>query len=560
MPEELKIIWILAIGLSFACLAGYVAQRLKLSPILGYLIAGYFIGPNSPGFIADQAISDQLANIGLTLLMFAVGLNFKWTDINAVKKIVLPGAITLSIFSIIASICLSVWLGETVTAGFVIGVAICVSSTVVIVRVLTDQHLLGTKQGYLVIGWTIVEDLVSVFGLILLPSLVYSPSAADSGLLQSIIYPVMVVLLKIGLLGFIVYFIGERLIEQILKVVARTRSHELFTLAILACVFLIAVGSSYFFGISLALGAFIAGTVVGKTELSHQAAANSLPMRDAFAVIFFLSIGMLFNPIAVKNNIPLFLGILAILLLFRPLIAFLILRIAKYPAYIGFTVALAISQIGEYSFILAEEGSRLKILPDNAYDIIVACAFISIALNPTLFQLFKPWINPKKQDYRSDEQDLFLSTLYEGESPPTSFLPRAIVVGYGPVGKAAAQFMTEKYQVLVIDQNIDSVTSSKEENIDMLFGDATQLLLLERANVENIDLIVITTADAHINESVIEAVQQINPNAEIIARIRLQSECKKIKFQNIPIVCDEEAAANQMVALIRNHYEVNSES
>lgn len=552
MPEELKVIWILAIGLSVACAAGYLAQRLKLSPILGYLFAGYLIGPNSPGFIADQSISDQLANIGVTLLMFAVGLNFNWKDINAVKKIVVPGAITLSILSILAGIFLSVSLGETVTAGFVIGVAICVSSTVVIVRVLTDQQLLHSKQGYLVVGWTIVEDLVSVFGLILLPSLVYSSAEENFSPLMSISYSIMIVLLKVTLLGLIVYFVGERLIEKILKVIARTRSHELFTLAILSCVFLIALGSSYFFGISLALGAFIAGTVVGKTELSHQAAANALPMRDTFAVIFFLSVGMLFNPIAVQNNIPLFLGILAILLIFRPVMAFLILKIAKYPSYMGFTVAMAISQIGEYSFILAEEGNRLRILPDNAYDIIVACAFISIGLNPVLFQIFKSWTHPKRQESRVDNNDMPLGTLFEAENPQRSFLPRAMVVGYGPVGKAAAHYLSEKYQVLVIDQNIDEVSKSKERNIEKLFGDATQLQLLERANVENVGMVVITTPDIHITELIIEAVQHANPNAEIIARVHFKSDYEKIKFGNIPIVCDEEATAEKLVAVIRN--------
>jgi len=463
---------------------------------------------------------------------------------------VVPGAVTLSLLSILAGIFLSVFLGETVTAGFVVGVAICVSSTVVIVRVLTDQHLLHSKQGHLVVGWTIIEDLVSVFGLILLPSLVYS-SASDSSPFLSITYSILIVLLKISLLGLIVYFIGERLIEKILKIIARTRSHELFTLAILACVFLIAVGSSYFFGISLALGAFIAGTVVGKTELSHQAAANALPMRDAFAVIFFLSVGMLFNPIAVQNNLPLFLGILVILLVFRPLMAFFILKISKYPSYVGFTVALAISQIGEYSFILAEEGSRLKILPDNAYDIIVACALISIALNPILFQIFKSQTHPKKHNITKDDSDISLSTLYQIESPKESFLPRAMVIGYGPVGRAATDYLSKKYQVLVIDQNIDTISNPKGKNIEMLFGDATQLQLLERANIENTQMVVITTPDIHTTALVIDAVQHANPTAEIIARVNFKADFEKIKYENIPVVCDEEAAAEKMVAMIQ---------
>lgn len=550
MPEELKIIWILGVGLGVACVAGYAAQRMKLSPILGYLLAGYFIGPNSPGFIADQYISDQLANIGVTLLMFAVGLNFNWKDINAVKKIVVPGALVLCLLSICAGMFLSIYLGESVTTGFVIGVAICVSSTVVIVRVLADQNLLHTKQGHIVIGWTIIEDLVSVLGLILLPALIYS-SSSEANPVAMVSYSILLVLLKVLALGLIVYFIGEKLIEKSLKIIARTRSHELFTLAILSSVFLIAVGSSYFFGISLALGAFIAGTVVGKTELSHQAAANALPMRDAFAVIFFLSVGMLFNPLALQYNLLLFAGVLIIILLLRPLLAFLIMKIAKCPAYAGFTLAFAISQIGEYSFILAEEGSRLKILPDSVYDIIVACAFISIALNPILFQLFRPLTHPKKHLASPDFTDINLSILYEAKGSAQSFLPRAVVVGYGPIGRAVAHYLAKKYQVLVIEQNIDTVSSGQEKNIEMLFGDATQLQLLERANLENIQLIVITTPDIHITQSIIEASQHINPNAEIVARVHFKSDYDLKKFGDIPVICDEEATAEKMIAAIR---------
>ncbi|MBS4169046.1 cation:proton antiporter [Parachlamydia sp. AcF125] len=547
MPEDLNIIWILAVGLGFACAAGYVAQRLKLSPILGYLIAGFLIGPNSPGFIADQNISGQLANIGVTLLMFAVGLNFNWKDIDADKKIVIPGALLLSFLSICAGIGLSRALGQTVIEGFVIGVAICVSSTVVIVRVLADQNLLHTKQGHIVVGWTIIEDLVSVLGLILLPALIYSPSTSSSSPFFTILASVGMVLLKVFLLGLIVHFIGENLIEKILKLIARARSHELFTLAILASVFLIAVGSSYIFGISLALGAFIAGTVVGKTELSHQAAANALPMRDAFAVIFFVSVGMLFNPLVVKNNLPLFGGVLLILLFLRPLVAYFIVKIAKYPSYVGFTVALAISQIGEYSFILAEEGSRLKILPDNAYDILVACAFISIALNPILFQFFKPLTQAAKRAVNVNSSDIHLSGLSEVTG---LFLPRVLVVGFGPIGRAVAHHLAANHQVLVIDQNIDTVSSTKEKNIELFFGDATQLQLLERVKIENVQLIVITTPDLPITNSIITAAQHINPHADIIARVHFERDYEHAKFSNIPIVCDETACAEKMVLLL----------
>lgn len=550
MPEELQVMWLLAIGLSLAAVAGFVAQRFKLSPILGYLAVGYLIGPNSPGYTADQAISDQLANIGVTLLMFAVGLNFNWKDISAVKRVVVPGAITLSLLSIAAGVALSMGLGETALAGLVIGIAVCVSSTVVIVRVLTDQNLLQSKQGYLVMGWTIVEDLVSVFGLILLPAFVLAPNGGDSNPVVMVGFSILIALAKIAVLGLIVYFVGEKCIAKLLKMVARTRSHELFTLAVLACVFLIALGSTYFFGISLALGAFIAGTIVGNTDLSHQAAANALPMRDAFAVIFFLSVGMLFDPFVVKNNMALFLGILAILMLFRPLIAFLMLKAVKYPAYMCFTVAIAISQIGEYSFILAEEGSRLKILPDDAFDIIVACAFATIFMNPILFQIFKKGLNPRAPLLGPHQQEPIVSKIYSVENKETSFQPRAIVVGYGPVGKAACKALKGKYRVLVIDQNIDTVSDAALHHEEMLFGDATQLLLLERANIATVDLIVITTPDTQVTKTIIEMVQHANPQIEIVARVHFHAEYEEMRLGTIPVVCDEEATAEKMVSII----------
>ncbi len=556
MPEELKIIWILAIGFGIACAFGFIAQRLKLSPILGYLLAGYIIGPNFPGFVADPAMSEQLANIGVTLLMFAVGLNFNWKDLSAVKQLALPGAMILSALSITAGLLYSMYLGESAQAGLVIGLAICVSSTVVIVRVLADQHLLHTRQGHIVVGWTIVEDLISVLGLILLPAFVL-PAGLNTSPVVSVIYSIALVLLKMAALGFIIYFIGEKLIDKLLKCIARTRSHELFTLAILSCVFLIAVGSSAIFGVSLALGAFIAGTVVGKTDMSHQAAANALPMRDAFAVIFFLSVGMLFNPIAVGNNLPLFFGILTILLILRPLAAFSIIKLANYPNTVAFTVALAIGQIGEYSFILAEEGSQLGILPENAYDILVACAFISIALNPLLFQLFKPltikrWKQKGSQE-KSPAQSQTLKALYEEEEALESFMPKVVVIGYGPMGQMAANYLLGKnYNVTVIDQNIDTISALKESKIEAIFGDASQFQILERANLEKVRLLVITTPDFQVTQSILQAAKQTNPYVKIIARSHFKSDLHHDRFGDIPIVCDEEASAEKMVNLIKS--------
>lgn len=549
----MNVIMLLAIGLGLACFFGYIAHKAKQSPILGYLLAGYILGPNFPGFVADPYISEELANIGVTLLMFAVGLSFDWKDLNAVKKIAVPGALVLSTISIVAGAVYCVYQGETWISGLVVGLAICVSSTVVIVRVLSDQGILHTPQGHVVVGWTIVEDLISVFGLLLLPALVASQASAEN-YSMGIIYQISLVILKIACLGVFVHFIGGRLIEQILKIVSRTRSHELFTLAILACAFLIAIGSSYIFGVSLALGAFIAGTIVGRTDMSHQAAANALPMRDAFAVIFFLSMGMLFSPMAVTENLPLFFGVLTILLIIRPLFAFMIVKIFQYPRTTAFTVALAISQIGEYSFILAEEGSNLGILPDNAFDIIVASAFVTIGINPMLFKIFNSYGFLRMQgpgSNNSAKNDLHIEFLSDSSEGKGSFLKRAIVIGFGPVGQAVTRLLLEKkYFVVVIDQNIDTVSALKSKNIETIFGDSTQFHIMEKAQVENAQLLVITTPDYAVTKSIIRTARSIHPFIKLVARTRFSADLKKEKFDGVPLICDEEATANKFVSVL----------
>lgn len=549
----MNIIMLLAIGLGLACLFGYAAHKAKQSPILGYLLAGYILGPNFPGFVADPYISEELANIGVTLLMFAVGLSFDWKDLNAVKKIAVPGALILSTISIITGAIYCVYLGETWISGLVVGLAICVSSTVVIVRVLSDQGILHTPQGHVVVGWTIVEDLISVFGLLLLPALSVGQTSTESYSID-VIYKISLLILKVACLGAGVHFIGGTLIEKILKIVSRTRSHELFTLAILACTFLIAIGSSYIFGVSLALGAFIAGSIIGRTDMSHQAAANALPMRDAFAVIFFLSMGMLFNPMAVTANFPLFFGVLTVLLIIRPLFAFLIVRIFRYPRATAFTVALAISQIGEYSFILAEEGSNLKILPDNAFDIIVASAFVTIGINPMLFKVFNSYGFLRMERHGSNKEtgtDLHIEFLSNPSGRKGSFLKRAIVVGFGSVGQAVTRLLLKKkHHVVVIDQNIDAIPALKSNDIETIFGDSTQFHIMKQAQLENARLLVITTPDYAVTKSIIRAARSIHPFIKIVARTRFAADLKQEKFEGISLVCDENATIDKFVSVL----------
>lgn len=555
--EDLRVIWLLAIGLGLACLCGYLAQKLKQSPIIGYLFAGFLMGPYSPGFVADPYIADQLASVGITLLMFAIGLSFSWKDLIQVKKIAVPGALVLSGFSILAGLFYSYSLQESLLSGLVIGISICVSSTVVIVRVLSDRGLLHTKQGHLVVGWTIVEDLISISGLILLPALAaanFSSTTTETGL----IFELLFVLVKVAALALIVYTFGETLIEKILKIIARTRSHELFTLAILSITFLIAIGSSHLFGVSLALGAFIAGVTIGKTDMSYQAAANAIPVRDAFAVIFFLSVGMLFNPTVVFSNLPLLLGILFILLVLRPLAAFCILKIARYPSSTALTLALAIAQIGEYSFIIAEEGSVLNILPDNAYYVLVAAAFITILLNPILFELFKISPGARETRYSNVPEELKVQHFAVSDSKSDLLTPQrgAIIVGFGPVGQSAAKELLKKgFRLTILDQNIDAITSLKSMNVKTIFGDATQFHILQQAGPENAELLVITTPEFSATQSIAQIALDINPQLKIIARSRYKACLTHHLLRHIPVICDEEIASEKLVQVLQKMIE-----
>jgi monovalent cation:H+ antiporter-2, CPA2 family len=383
----LQIVLLLAIGFTFAGILGYFAVRLKLSPILGYLLSGYLIGPYSPGFVADLQISEQLAEIGVILMMFGVGLHFKLHDLIRVKTIAIFGAIGQILVATLVSAFVALSFGWSLDAGIILGLAIGVASTVVLIKMLGENQLLKTREGHIAIGWLIVEDIITVLILLILPAIATVVHGAEFSF-RDLFVPLAIVLGKFISLVIILLAFSQTIVSYILSKVIRTRSHELFTISILALIFLIATGATFFFGISIALGAFIAGMVIRQTRAHQKALAHSQPMKDAFIAIFFLSVGMLFNPAVIMNKFPLFISILAIILLVKPLTAFLISVTLKYPFKVAITVAAALSQIGEFSFILSEESIRLGFMTDDAYDIIVACALISIAINPLIFKFF----------------------------------------------------------------------------------------------------------------------------------------------------------------------------
>ncbi len=385
---DAHIVLILTVGLTLASLLGYFALKFKFSPILGYLLAGYMIGPYSPGYVADIKVAEELAEIGVILMMFGVGLHFRIEDLTQVKKLAVPGGIGQVIVATISGCILLLSLGFGIEAGLVYGLAISVASTVVIVRVLSDNKLLSAPLGHIAVGWTIVEDIITIFILLLLPTLAnlaQNGTLSVYGLGESIIIST----LKFALLGILMFTLGRYFISRALAKIVDTKYPELFTLTVLALTFLIATGSAYLFGTSIALGAFISGMVMGETTMAKRVSNNAMPLKDAFVVMFFLSVGMLFNPVIIWQNLGLFLGTVFIIMVLKPLAAIIICKILRTPLTKSILIGVALAQIGEFSFILVEEALKFGIFPDDIYDIVVAASLVSIAFNPILFRFFK---------------------------------------------------------------------------------------------------------------------------------------------------------------------------
>ena len=385
---RLKIVLVLTVGFALASLLGYLSIKIRLSPILGYLLAGYVIGPFSPGFVTEIDISEQLAEIGVIMMMFGVGLHFKIMDLYSVKWIAIPGALGQTLCAALAGEFLIYMLGWSLQTGLIIGLSIGVTSTVVLVRVLSDQNLLHTLQGKIAVGWLIVEDILTVIMLIILPSFA-SIASTDKFSWMATFYAIGMALLKFAALTIFMFTIGKQIVIKILDAIDRTKSHELFTVTLLALTFVVATTSALLFGASIAMGAFIAGMIIGQTDVKHQAFTHSEPLKNAFTVTFFLSVGTLFNPHAIVEFFPLFLVVLSIVLIIKPLVAFLITIALKQTAFTALVVGMALAQIGEFSFIMAEEALRLKLIPDEGYDVIVAVALVTITLNSIIFQ----WIS-----------------------------------------------------------------------------------------------------------------------------------------------------------------------
>lgn len=536
MQDGLGFLVNLSVSLVLALLLGIVAQRLRLSPIIGYLLAGIALGPRTPGFVADPKMAHDFAEVGVILLMFGVGLHFNFNDLLAVRRIAIPGCVGQIVVASALGTIVAISFGMGAGAGIVLGIAISVASTVVLIRVLADNDLLQTNQGHIAIGWLILEDIFTVFVLVALPGLasIWGQSeGGGEGLLMTLAWAMA----KFAGLTLLVVIIGRKAIPWLLNLVVRTRSGELFTLTILSLALAIATGSAALFGVSMALGAFLAGIVVGQTEVSHQAAADALPMRDAFAVLFFVSVGMLFDPQAIIKEPRFLLGLLGIVILAKPLTAFLIIWVLRYSVRTAITVALALAQIGEFSFLLANEAMGLGLLSADGQSLLVACALISIAVNPLLFRAITPleqWLRSKERIWRilshwsnyevvmlNKEEQLRLSE----RGQELGIKTRAVIVGYGPVGQTASRILKDfDIPLVIIDLNLDTVRTLIESGQVAVYGDASRRDILKAAGIQKADYLLVTIPDILTRTAVIVTARELNPEIHVFTRARYLRE------------------------------------
>jgi CPA2 family monovalent cation:H+ antiporter-2 len=518
----------IALGLSAAFLGGFVARRLRLPSIVGYLLAGVALGPFTPGLFADPGIATELAEIGVILLMFGVGIHFSFRDLLSVRGIAIPGAFFQIVAATLLGIGLALVLGWGLAAGVVLGLALSVASTVVLLRALVQRNALETVHGRAAVGWLIVEDIFTVLVLVLLPSFALVTHGAGDG--ASVLLPLGEALLKAGALAVVMVVVGARVVPWLLLQVAREGSQEMFTLAVLAVALGIAFASSAIFGVSLALGAFLAGAVVGETDLSHKAAADALPLRDAFAVLFFVSVGMLLGPGYLFGNPLAVIAVVALIVVGKSVAAMGIVALLGYPLKTGLTVGAGLAQIGEFSFILATAGVGLAILPGEAYQLIVAGALISITLNPLLFAAIDPvdaWFKARPVLRRRLDRGGGRLARPAPEHEPMS--GHAVICGWGRVGRTVARALeAHGFSYVVIEEHRRTVESLRERGVQALYGDIADASLLEHAGLRRAKVLVFAAYDPPAAEFAVEHARRVNPRIEIVARVETPEEARRL--------------------------------
>jgi CPA2 family monovalent cation:H+ antiporter-2 len=549
MTHQTPLLATLAAALLGAWVLGLLAQKLRLSPIVGYLVAGIVIGPYTPGFVGDVELASQLAEVGVVLLMFGVGLHFHLSDLLDVKRIAIPGALIQSTAATVMGLGLGLAFGWPATHGVVLGMALSVASTVVLLRGLEAHDLVTSPAGHVAIGWLIVEDILTVVVLVVIPAL--AVTNGGSGGAFGLAAAMAIALARLAVLVALVFVVGSRVVPWILIRAAGLQSRELFTLTVLAITVAIASGAAVFFGASVALGAFLAGMVVGQTRVSQQAAADALPLRDAFAVLFFVSVGMLFEPAFVLREPLLLLGALAVVLIGKPLAAVLVVAVLGYSTRTALVVAVGLAQIGEFSFILGSLARHHGLLSETGSNLLVACALASIALNPFLFRGIEGFERVLRRQPRLWH---FLNLAAsrraqavngEAKAPPAdSRKALAIIVGFGPVGQAVDHGLRHAgLETAIVDLNMDTVTTVLEKGRLAVYGDATNALILKAAGITRATQLIITLPHSVNRGPLITTARQLNPGCRIFVRARYLREREELEQLGADVASFEEAEA-----------------
>jgi CPA2 family monovalent cation:H+ antiporter-2 len=531
VPHSTALIVTVAAGLALAFVFGYLATRLRVPALVGYLVAGFAVGPYSPGFVADAQLASQLAEIGVILLMFGVGLHFSVRDLLDVRRVAGPGALVGITALCVAGAGLATAWGWAVGEALMFGLCVSISSTVVVIRAFEERDTLGAADGKLAVGWMVVEDLVMVVVLVLLPALAPTLGAvggtpatiATDPVMGSLALTLVLTVGKVVVFAALMYVVGRRAVPWLLWQVARSGSRELFTLAVLATALGIATGAAALFGVAVALGAFFAGLVISESDLSHQAAANALPLQDAFAVLFFVSVGMLVDPAIVLREPGKVLAAVALVMGLKPMAALLMLLRTRTPVHTAVTVSASLGEIGEFSFILAGLGVSLGLMDEDARGVVLAAALLSIALNPVLFRI-APFIERWVQR-RWHWVDVIEAPAPLPLSSGRSMSGHAIVVGYGRVGSTIGEALTRcGLEYAVVEQDRVVVDKLRTRGVCAVFGDASRPGVLEQASPATAKLLVVTAPDPFHVRQVIEIARQVNPGIGTVVRTHSVAE------------------------------------
>jgi monovalent cation:H+ antiporter-2, CPA2 family len=569
VPHDVPLITTIAAALGLALIMGFIATRLRLPALVGYLIAGIIIGPATPGFVADIELSNQLAEIGVMLLMFGVGLHFSLEDLLAVRRIALPGAIVQIVAATLLGIGVTAVWGWSLAAGIVFGLALSVASTVVLLRALESRGVLESVNGRIAVGWLVVEDLVMVLVLVLLPPFSVwlggnSPIPAEGAGDQSLLITLVFALGRVSVFIALMLVVGRRLFPWLLWQIARTGSRELFTLCVIAAAVGIAYGSAELFGVSFALGAFFAGMVMRESPLSYRAAEESLPLRDAFSVLFFVSVGMLFDPHVLISEPIHVIVVVAIIVFGKSLAAFFLVLLFRYPLNTALTVSASLAQIGEFSFILANLGVSLGVLPTDGQSLILAGAIISIALNPLVFHAIEPaqaWIRRRSK----------LAQTLERPDDPLAVLPmtvdlnrltgQVVLVGYGRVGRRIGETLTENgISFVVAEENREIVEELRKNGIPAVSGDASDPTVLVQAHIHRARMLVIATPDTVAVRRMIEIARTVNPGIEAVVRTHSEEEAVLLEKENAgKVFLGEHELARSMIRHVLDRYAARTE-